>query len=188
VHHGNGTQDIFWEDPSVLYVSTHQAPFYPGTGAPGEIGEGAGRGTTVNVPLPAGLGDAEFDWLFASLVAPAVSAFAPGLILISAGFDAHVADPVGGMRVSTGGFVALAHRLRRVGDTLGAPLVAVLEGGYDLSGLADSTRAVLEVLEGAGLEAQHIPGAPDPRAEAMRKRVLAALAGTPLGCALEAHD
>jgi len=146
LHHGNGTQDIFWEDPDVLYVSTHQYPFYPGTGAVDEIGEGAGRGATINLPMPAGAGDAEYEHVFARAIGPALRAYAPDLLLISAGFDAHVRDPLGQLRLSTGAFHRLTHRLR---DAVGAaPIVAVLEGGYDLEGLATSTRAMLEALEG----------------------------------------
>jgi acetoin utilization deacetylase AcuC-like enzyme len=122
VHHGNGTQDIFWEDDSVLFVSLHQWPFYPGTGGPGEE-----NATTVNVPLPAGCGDEDYLSAFDERVAPAVQAFDPGLLLVSAGFDAHVDDPLAGMRVTAKGFRELARRCRGL-----APRVAaVLEGGYD---------------------------------------------------------
>jgi acetoin utilization deacetylase AcuC-like enzyme len=122
VHHGNGTQDIFWDDPSVLFASMHQWPFYPGTGGPGEENE-----TTVNVPLPAGCGDEEYLTGFGQRVEPAVRAFAPDLVLVSAGFDAHVDDPLAGMRVTADGFRELAARTA----ALGPRVAAVLEGGYD---------------------------------------------------------
>jgi len=122
VHHGNGTQDIFWDDETVLFASLHQWPFYPGTGGPGEENE-----TTVNVPLPAGCGDEEYLSAFDERVAPAVRAFEPELLLVSAGFDAHVDDPLGGMRVTAAGFRELARRCR----DLAPRLAAVLEGGYD---------------------------------------------------------
>ena len=135
VHHGNGTQEIFWDDPSVLFVSLHQWPFYPGSGGPGD-----GNETTVNVPLPAGSGDADYLLAFDQLVVPAVRAFEPELLLVSAGFDAHVDDPLAGMRVTAGGFRELARR-----STALAPRVAaVLEGGYD--------PGTLPVLVGAALE------------------------------------
>jgi acetoin utilization deacetylase AcuC-like enzyme len=135
VHHGNGTQEIFWDDPSVLFVSLHQWPFYPGSGGPGD-----GNETTVNVPLPAGSGDEDYLLAFDQLVVPAVRAFDPELLLVSAGFDAHVDDPLAGMRVTAGGFRELARR-----STALAPRVAaVLEGGYD--------PGTLPVLVGAALE------------------------------------
>jgi acetoin utilization deacetylase AcuC-like enzyme len=122
VHHGNGTQDMFWDDPTVLFASLHQWPFYPGTGGPGEENE-----TTVNVPLPAGCGDDEYLAAFDERVEPALRAFAPDLVLVSAGFDAHIDDPLAGMRVSADGFRELARRVA----ALGPRLAAVLEGGYD---------------------------------------------------------
>ncbi len=134
VHHGNGTQDIFWDDPSVLFVSLHQWPFYPGTGGPGEENE-----TTVNVPLPAGSGDEDYLLAFDELVAPAVRAFEPELLLVSAGFDAHVDDPLAGMRVTADGFRELARR----SAALAPRMAAVLEGGYD--------PGTLPVLVGAAL-------------------------------------
>jgi acetoin utilization deacetylase AcuC-like enzyme len=122
VHHGNGTQDIFWDDPSVFFASLHQWPFYPGTGGPGEENE-----TTVNVPLPAGSGDEDYLLAFDERVAPAVRGFEPELLLVSAGFDAHVDDPLAGMRVTAGGFRELARR----SAALAPRVAAVLEGGYD---------------------------------------------------------
>jgi len=134
VHHGNGTQDIFWDDPTVLFASMHQWPFYPGTGGPGEENE-----TTVNVPLAAGSGDEEYLAAFEERVEPAVRAFAPDLVLVSAGFDAHVDDPLAGMRMSADGFRELARR----SAALGPRVAAVLEGGYDphtLPSLVDAAR------------------------------------------------
>jgi acetoin utilization deacetylase AcuC-like enzyme len=147
VHHGNGTQDAFYADPSVLYLSTHQWPFYPGSGASDEIGEGAGKGSTVNVPLPAGSGDAEYEAAFDELIVPALRAFAPDLLLCSAGYDAFVDDPLAGMRVSLEGFRRLATRARAVADEVaGGRMVCVLEGGYDLGGVAGGALATFEVL------------------------------------------
>jgi acetoin utilization deacetylase AcuC-like enzyme len=135
VHHGNGTQDIFWDDPSVLFASLHQWPFYPGTGGPGDENE-----TTVNVPLPAGSGDEDYLRAFDERVAPAVQAFEPELLLVSAGFDAHVDDPLAGMRVTAGGFRELASR----SAALAPRLAAVLEGGYDPGTLPTLVGAALE--------------------------------------------
>ena len=134
VHHGNGTQDIFWDDSTVLFASMHQWPFYPGTGGPGEENE-----TTVNVPLPAGCGDDEYLAAFEERVEPAARAFAPELVLVSAGFDAHVDDPLAGMRVTADGFRELARR----SAALAPRVTAVLEGGYDprtLPGLVEAAR------------------------------------------------
>jgi acetoin utilization deacetylase AcuC-like enzyme len=122
VHHGNGTQDIFWDDASVLFASIHQWPFYPGSGGPGE-----GNETTVNVPLPGGSGDTDYLRAFNDVVAPAVLAFGPDLVLVSAGFDAHVDDPLASMLVTADGFRELARR----SAALGPRVAAVLEGGYD---------------------------------------------------------
>src|SRR5689334_12704898 len=137
VHHGNGTQDIFWDDPAVLYLSVHQFPYYPGTGAPRELGGPAARGATVNVGLPSGAGDSDYAAVFDHVFVPALDGFRPDLVLISAGFDAFEHDPLAGMRVTTAGFAAMARRLRAVAERhASGRLVAVLEGGYDLEGLA----------------------------------------------------
>jgi acetoin utilization deacetylase AcuC-like enzyme len=147
VHHGNGTQDIFWDDPSVLYMSTHQFPYYPGTGAPTEIGGPNAKGATVNVGLPQGSGDAEYLAAFDHVIVPALLMFKPDLVLISAGFDAFEHDPLAGMRVTFAGFAAMARRLRRVADQVASGrVVAVLEGGYDLDGLAGGMTQVLGAL------------------------------------------
>ena len=112
VHHGNGTQHIFETDPHVLYISTHQFPYYPGTGAADEVGRGAGRGFTVNVPLEVGAVDEDYQLAFATVVLPVLRQFEPDLILVSAGFDAHERDPLGGMRLSTAAFAAMTLELR----------------------------------------------------------------------------
>jgi acetoin utilization deacetylase AcuC-like enzyme len=147
VHHGNGTQDIFWNDPAVLYLSVHQFPYYPGTGAPTEIGGPAAKGATVNVGLPAASRDADYFAVFDHVFLPALAKFRPELILVSAGFDAFQHDPLAGMRVTHAGFGAMAQRLRRAADELAAGrIVAVLEGGYDLDGLGGGMTAVLAAL------------------------------------------
>jgi acetoin utilization deacetylase AcuC-like enzyme len=147
VHHGNGTQDIFWDDPSILYLSTHQFPYYPGSGAPTEIGGPNAKGATVNVGLPQGSGDAEYLAAFDHVIVPALLQFKPDLVLISAGFDAFEHDPLAGMRVTFAGFAAMARRLRRVADKVASGrIIAVLEGGYDLDGLAGGMTQVLGAL------------------------------------------
>jgi len=147
VHHGNGTQHIFATDPTVLYVSTHQYPFYPGTGAASEIGAGAGRGFTVNVPIEVGAVDEDYRLIFTEVVLPVLRAFKPDLVMLSAGFDAHERDPLAGMRLTTGAFAAIASDLRLVADECcRGRLVAVTEGGYDLKALAACLRGTLDVL------------------------------------------
>ena len=139
VHHGNGTQAIFEHDPSVLFVSLHQWPFYPGSGGPDEQGE-----TLVNVPLAAGCGDREYAAAFAERVEPAIRAFEPDLLLVSAGFDAHLHDPLADMRVTADGFRELARRTAALAPRVGA----VLEGGYNLDTLPSLVEAALEGFEG----------------------------------------
>jgi acetoin utilization deacetylase AcuC-like enzyme len=149
VHHGNGTQHIFESDPSVLYVSTHQYPYYPGTGAADEVGRGAGRGFTVNLPLEAGAVDEDYQTVFDDVVIPVLRQFGPDLLLISAGFDAHERDPLGGMRLATGSFAAMTAALQAVADECcRGRVVAVTEGGYDLHALAASLDAVIAALLG----------------------------------------
>jgi len=135
VHHGNGTEAIFRDDPSVLFVSMHQWPFYPGSGGPDDQAE-----TTVNVPLPAGAGDEQYLEAFARAVEPTVERFDPELVLVSAGFDAHEADPLADMRVSEDGFRELARRCR----ALAPRAAAVLEGGYELQTLPRLVDAALD--------------------------------------------
>ncbi len=147
VHHGNGTQHSFESDPSVLYFSTHQFPYYPGTGAATEIGRGAGEGATVNVPLPAGCGDAEYVGCFQRILVPVARAFRPEIILVSCGFDAHADDPLASMQVSGAGFAAMATLVRALADELcGGRVACVLEGGYAVSGLRAGASAVLDVM------------------------------------------
>ncbi len=144
VHHGNGTQQSFEEDPSVLYVSTHQYPFYPGTGDAREIGHGRGEGATVNVPMPAGCGDLEYDGVMRRIVAPVAQQFGPEMILVSCGFDAHRDDPLASMELGEAGFRAMTEQIRGLADALcQSRLMFVLEGGYAVSGLIDGTRALL---------------------------------------------
>lgn len=147
VHHGNGTQEMFYDSARVLYMSTHQYPFYPGTGYFDEIGTGSGAGFTVNAPMAAGFGDAQYLNIFDNLLMPIARQFQPEFVLISAGFDGHHRDPLGGMRLTEDGFVAMARRMKRLAaECCGGQLVAVLEGGYDLHALADSSRVVIEEL------------------------------------------
>ncbi len=156
VHHGNGTQDTFYTSDQVLYCSMHQSPLYPGTGAASERGEGAGTGYTINLPLPAGQDDACYRQLLRDHLLPAVDRFHPELILVSAGFDAHAADPLGGMRLTETGFATLTREvIELAAATAEGRVVAILEGGYDPVALARSVVAVLRVLD-AG------PGVPDP--------------------------
>ncbi len=170
VHHGNGTQHVFEADPSVLYFSTHQFPYYPGTGDFGEAGVGKGEGATLNVPLPAGCGDLEYVGVMARALAPVARAFRPEFLLVSCGFDAHAADPLASMEVSGEGFAALAQRARALADELcGGRIVLVLEGGYALSGLYEGTAAVLDALLSPHREA---PATPAPPGGSRLRRVL----------------
>lgn len=147
VHHGNGTQHSFEDDPSVLYASTHQFPFYPGTGDAGETGVGRGRGTTLNIPMPAGCGDAEYVGVLQRLLTPVARAYAPQMILVSCGFDAHSDDPLASMEVSRQGFLVMTRIVRALADELcGGRLCFVLEGGYAPSGLIEGTTAVIDAL------------------------------------------
>jgi acetoin utilization deacetylase AcuC-like enzyme len=147
VHHGNGTQDAFYGDPRIQYFSTHQFPFYPGTGHWNEAGAGAANGNTINVPLPAGCGDSEYLPIYSEICVPALRRFKPALILVSAGFDAHFADPLAMERVSTHGYYQIATVLKEAADELcGGRIVYALEGGYDLTALAWSVQACIDTL------------------------------------------
>jgi acetoin utilization deacetylase AcuC-like enzyme len=150
VHHGNGTQDLFYRRADVLVCSLHQEDWYPGTGALEETGVGEGAGFTVNVPLPAGTGDQGYTHAFEEVVLPLLDASRPDLLLLSAGYDAHHADPLGGMRLTEAGYAALTRMLLAHHS---GPLVAVLEGGYDLTALGRSVAATLSVLAGPGAPA-----------------------------------
>ncbi|MFM8412289.1 MAG: histone deacetylase [Alphaproteobacteria bacterium] len=145
LHHGNGTEAIFYDDPGVLYVSLHQYPFYPGTGAATDLGRGPGTGFNVNVPFSAGVGDLGYALAFQEVVEPVLRQFEPQFVIVSAGFDCHHRDPLGGMEVTEEGFRAMARSLLSVArDCSGGRLLAILEGGYDLDAIRDSSRAVLE--------------------------------------------
>lgn len=170
LHHGNGTQHSFWDDPGVLYFSTHQFPFYPGTGAIGETGGGAGRGFTVNVPWPGGMGDAEYLAAFDRILLPTAREFRPDIVLVSAGFDAAAGDPLGAMRVSPAGYAQMTSLLSTLA---GGRLVLALEGGYDLEAIAGSAAACLRVLLGEAPPARET-GAPCAAASAILGAVLSA--------------
>jgi len=174
VHHGNGTQHSFYSDPGVLFISTHRYPFYPGTGAIDEVGHGEGEGYTVNLPLPAGFGDAEYDELFEAVVVPIAEAYAPEFVLISAGFDPHGRDPLGGMAVTEAGFAKMARRLLDVAEHCAQRrCVAVLEGGYDLQAIRDSSVAVLDQFSGRSAGLAPLAGPPSrakPVVDAARRR------------------
>ncbi|MGO8873014.1 MAG: histone deacetylase [Acidimicrobiales bacterium] len=150
VHHGNGTQDLFWDEPDVLYVSTHQWPSYPGTGRPDEVGGATARGTTLNVPLPERATGDVVRRAFEELVSPAVDEFRPTWVLVSAGFDAHRADPLADLALSAGDFADLARTVAGFAPRPGR-LVLFLEGGYDLDALRSSTSATLGAIVGAGI-------------------------------------
>jgi acetoin utilization deacetylase AcuC-like enzyme len=183
VHHGNGTQWIFYADPNVLYVSTHQFPYYPGTGAATEAGHGKGAGATVNLPLEGGATDADYDLVFRSGVEPVLGEFAPDLILVSAGFDVHARDPLAQMRVSTAGCQRMVASLwRSAGSLCGGRLVAVTEGGYDLVALGECLDATIDVLASppvaAGPSSDQGPAVgPTPRGERALEALRAAQKG-----------
>jgi acetoin utilization deacetylase AcuC-like enzyme len=168
VHHGNGTQDSFYADPGVLFISSHQYPYYPGTGAAGEIGSGAGKGFTVNLPLDAGATDADYELVFQQIALPILRAYKPQLVLVSAGFDAHQNDPLAGMRVTTRQFGRLTAHLATLADEVCAcRLVAITEGGYDLQALAASLDTSIAVLAGeVSLSDLPVPDGATPRGDA----------------------
>ena len=167
VHHGNGTQDAFYDTDRVLFVSVHQWPLYPGTGAASERGSGRGAGSTINLPLAAGADDRTYAELFERVILPAAAVYQPQLVLVSAGFDAHANDPLGGMRLTEQGFGELARRVVAIADEHAeGRVVAVLEGGYDPLGLAASVAATLAALDGN--DASLHGGA--PRSEAERRQ------------------
>ncbi len=170
LHHGNGTQHAFREDSSVLYFSTHQYPFYPGTGAVEEVGGGAGRGYTVNVPWPGGMGDAEYLAAFDRVLLPIARQFDPDLVLVSAGFDAAEGDPLGAMHLSPDGYAQMTSRLMALAD---GRVVLALEGGYNLEAIARSSAACLRVLLGDSPPHEK-PIVPDPAAAKVLDKVLGA--------------
>jgi acetoin utilization deacetylase AcuC-like enzyme len=165
LHHGNGTQHCFEDDPSVLFFSIHQYPSYPGGGKFRDTGKGSGKGRTVNIPLLAGSGDGEYVTLFEKILRPIALEFDPELILVSAGFDIHYNEPLGGMRVTPQGFAALTRSvLTTAQDCCGGKVVMTLEGGYNLEGLQDSVRAVLRELAGLQVtDTSNIMAGADPR-------------------------
>jgi len=168
LHHGNGTQSSFYRDPSVLYISTHQYPHYPGSGRIEQTGEDEGKGFTINIPLSAGMGDADYSAVFSQIVDPVARAFEPEFILVSAGFDIYAGDPLGGMRVTEEGFAVLARSLLDAArDCCRGRIVFCLEGGYSLKGLADGVRAVLGECSGRRRTGPEI-SFPPPTAAAMR--------------------
>ena len=165
VHHGNGTQWSFYADPTVLFISSHQYPYYPGTGAAGDIGKDTGKGFTVNLPMAAGATDADYERAYSKVALPILTRFRPELILISAGFDAHMNDPLAGMRVTGSYFGRLtAAIVKAAEDCCQGRVVGVTEGGYDLAGLAESLRATIRALEGD--TSFDVPTGPTPRADA----------------------
>jgi acetoin utilization deacetylase AcuC-like enzyme len=163
VHHGNGTQWMFYDDPSVLYVSSHQFPFYPGTGAADEVGAGQGTGFTVNVPLEAGATDADYHLAYAAIVGPVLEQFKPQLTIVSAGYDAHERDPLASMRVTADGYAAVVALVAASARQSGA-LALVTEGGYDLEALKECLQASFRAVSHGGGTSPAIAGAA-PRGE-----------------------
>jgi acetoin utilization deacetylase AcuC-like enzyme len=163
VHHGNGTNAAFHDDPRVLFVSVHQSPLYPGTGPLGDIGSGAGAGYCVNLPVAPGSGDAVFTGMIDGVAVPLAEAFAPQLLLVSAGFDAAAEDPLAECEVTTAGFAAMTESLRAVGEAVGAPVAAVLEGGYSLTALGPAVVAAMGALAGAGSDVARGEWGPEVR-------------------------
>ncbi|CAN5750737.1 histone deacetylase [soil metagenome] len=150
VHHGNGTQDIFYADADVLYLSTHRSPFYPGTGGTAEVGQGEGRGFTVNVPLPARSGEEVYAEAFMGVLLPVMREFRPELVIVSAGYDSHAADPLGGMALESESFGRFAAAIASLTQELHAqPPALVLEGGYNLEALAESVASTIEGIQKA---------------------------------------
>jgi acetoin utilization deacetylase AcuC-like enzyme len=147
VHHGNGTQDIFYEDESIYFFSIHQSPLYPGTGSSYERGSGKARGTTLNVPMPAGSGDSEYAEIFTDVLIPALQDFSPEFTLISAGFDAHYLDPLAGIELTAAGFSTLTDLILEFAE---GRVISALEGGYSLEGVSESVVAHVERLANSG--------------------------------------
>jgi acetoin utilization deacetylase AcuC-like enzyme len=180
VHHGNGTNDIFHADPEVLFCSIHESPLYPGTGPVEDVGSGPGTGYTVNLPVPGGSGDETFCSLVEHAIIPLLDVFRPGLVLISAGFDAHADDPLADCAVTDAGYARMAAALRDFAAGAGVPLGVVLEGGYDLGALTRGLTATLEAVAGGGADGPPAPLAEHPLASEARARLVAhwpALAG-----------
>jgi acetoin utilization deacetylase AcuC-like enzyme len=174
VHHGNGTQDVFYADPTVLYISTHQYPLYPGTGAVQETGEGDGAGYTLNIPLPPGVGDQGYIRAIEEIVMPSARRFAPELVLVSAGFDAHWADPLANMRLTLTGFDHLSRALLRgAQEWCQGRIVFVMEGGYNLDVLGNAWANVARALLGDATAADPIgpASAREPSIDSLIERI-----------------
>ena len=175
LHHGNGTQGTFYDDPTVLYASTHQYPYYPGSGAFQEVGRGQGEGYTLNIPLSVGHGDAEFVGIYRRIIAQVGRAFRPELLIVSAGFDIYHGDPLGGMAVTPEGFGLLTRILVEMAEeTCGGKVLVALEGGYNLEGLRDGGKAVLQELSGKSpidLDLAHLEVQSKSRVDALLRRV-----------------
>lgn len=166
VHHGNGTQDSFYDDENVLFLSTHQSPFYPGTGALNETGQGTGDGYTVNIPLPAGMDDVKYAQVYDEIVWSVARRFRPELILVSAGFDAHWTDPLAGMRLTLKGYAHITRELIRMSEELcGGQILFVLEGGYDLDALAHGVCNIAYALLGDETISDPMEGGSSARVE-----------------------
>jgi len=171
LHHGNGTQSAFYSDPTVLYFSSHQYPYYPGSGDYDEVGSGIGEGFTVNAPFSYEFGDAEYTHVYNAILKPIALEYRPELIFVSAGFDPFVDDPLGGMAVTGGGFGALAHIIQGIADlTCNGKSVFALEGGYDLHGLKEGVRSVLNVLQGR--PPVNIQASPSQKADLVIERII----------------
>lgn len=170
VHHGNGTQDAFYESKSVLYASTHQYPYYPGTGRVGDIGREEGVGHTINVPLPAGRTDADLLHVYRTAVLPVLDEFKPEFLLVSAGYDIHESDPIGGMKVTTRGIGEIARLLIESAERNGGgKVVFFLEGGYHIQALTESVEASIQALLG---ELEPLPADDVPPEEAVAETLL----------------
>jgi acetoin utilization deacetylase AcuC-like enzyme len=170
VHHGNGTQKAFYTSPEVLYISTHQSPHYPGTGGWNETGKDEGEGFTLNVPMPAGMGDAEYLRVFREVVVPVGKQYQPELILVSAGFDAHRDDPLGGMALTEDGYAAITSEILGLArDTCDGRAVFVLEGGYNLEALEKSIVSTLRVLTGGHSATVELNGAGEDLVREVRR-------------------
>ena len=168
VHHGNGTQDVFYESAEVLFASIHQSPLYPGTGHPGEIGAGAGEGYTVNLPVPPGAGPDEFLALIQRVIVPIARRFEPDLLAVSAGFDAHREDPLAECRLDETAYAEMAASLRDIAAELGVAVLVCLEGGYALEALADSVSATIRAFTDPTLRPREAPAG---AAAAQRERL-----------------
>jgi acetoin utilization deacetylase AcuC-like enzyme len=172
LHHGNGTQHSFYDDPSVLFFSSHQYPYYPGSGNYDQVGSGAGKGFTVNAPFPAGFGNAEYIRVYSEILKPIALEYRPELVLVSAGFDPYYRDPLGGMQVTGDGFGALAFIVRDIANqTCEGKVLITLEGGYSPHGLREGVRSVLNIF--LGQEPHPAGGAPSPAAEQVVKKIAA---------------